>query len=418
MKPNRLIIIKNISQLVTMEGKGIEGNSESFLGIIENASVVIKGQWIIWAGRESEIPPDFLSGDAEIIDAEKKAVVPGFVDSHTHLVFAGSRADEYEMRCFGMTYSEIALKNGGIMKTVNAVRNESEEILTISALERMKTALQNGVTTIEIKSGYGLDLENELKLLRVIKKIAKIQPVRVVPTFLAHIIPPEFRKNRSEYIDDICSRWLPEITKLNLAKFCDVFCDSIAFTKPEAEKILKKALELGLNIKVHADQIERTEGALLASFLSACSADHLDMSDENDLDVMKNAGVVGVLLPGCAVSMCKPVFPHASKYRKLGKYFAFSTDFNPGSSSTQNISLVGTLACSFGGFTPAEALWGITMGGAMALRSDNLAGSIREGKRSDIIVTNVSDYREIFSYFGNSPCRIVFVSGEKYVIRD
>src|SRR5258708_21831779 len=312
--------------------------------VVTNGSLVVKDDRIDWIGPAADLP--VLPSDAESIDDTGKVVLPGFVDSHTHLIFAGSRESEFEQRLQGRTYQEIAAQGGGINATVHRVRQCSKEELKALARPRLERMLRFGVTTIEVKSGYGLSLADEIKCLEAIAELNAEGPVELAPTFLgAHAVPPEYRSNREGYIRLLIDTILPQIARNNLAEFCDVFCETGIFSIPESERILHKARDLGLRLKVHADELSPLGGAELAGRLKAVSADHLLCITDAGIEALAKSGTIATLLPGTAFFLGAAYAP-ARKLIERGLPVALASDCNPGTCPTENLPLVGTMACT------------------------------------------------------------------------
>ncbi len=403
-----LVVVKNIGLLLTMSNRLA----------IADAVVVIKDGVIEWVGPSAEFDLD-LYQDCTVIDADGGLVTPGLVECHTHLVFAGGRSDEFEARATGVPYAEIARRGGGIAKTVKATREASEDQLFELAVPRVYSFLAQGVTTVEAKSGYGLDFDSEMRLLNVAARLDKATPVDIVSTFLgAHSIPAEAKENRAAFVDDICDRWIPEVAQRQLAVFCDVFCESIAFSIDESRRILKAGLLAGLKPKIHAEQLARTGGALLAAELGAVSADHLDFASKQDAKALAEAGTVGVLLPGCAVSMCKPDFPDPKLLQAAGVKIALSTDYNPGSSVTLNLPLMGSFAMAFMGMSAMEVWEAITINAAAALDLQDFVGMVKPGYKGDLVIFHGADPVGPFYEYGGSKVAKVIKEGSVVVRRD
>ena len=350
-----------------------------------------------------------------IVDAQGIVVTPGFVDSHTHLVFAGDRSEEFHLRRSGISYGELLSQGRGILTTVNATRGADTEKLTESALARLHTMCQYGTTTVEAKTGYGLDIITEEACLRILNNLNALETsptyeykrVRVVPTFLgAHVIPPEYRERRSAYVDLIVDEMLPSF--VGLAHFCDVFCEREAFSIEECRRILERAKTLGYKLKIHADQLSPSGGANLAAELGATSADHLDYASDADLDRLREAGVVATLLPGCSYSLRSP-YPSARRFIDCGLHVALATDFNPGTSYCENMQMILNLAMSSMDMSIEEAMQAITINGARALALHDEIGSIEVGKRCELALWSIRDYHEIGYHFGINLIQSVLV---------
>jgi imidazolonepropionase len=380
------MIIKNIAQLI---------RHSSFQ---TDAAIVLDGDRITWLGRAADLPPP--PPDAEVIDATGKIVLPGLIDSHTHLIFAGSREGEFEQRLQGKTYQEIAAQGGGINATVRRVRQASKEELKALARPRLQRVLRFGVTTVEVKSGYGLALADELKCLEAIAELNAEGPVELVPTFLgAHAVPPEYLNDRAGYIRLLCDTMLPEVARNRLAEFCDVFCEQGVFSVLESEAILKRARNLGFKLKVHADELSPLGGAELAAQLGAISADHLLCASDQGIDALAKSGAVATLLPGTAFFLGLPYAP-ARKLIERGVTVALASDCNPGTCPTENLPLVGAMACTQMKMLPAEVISALTINAAAAVGRADRIGSLEVGKQADLVIFDVPDYRHLFYHFG------------------
>jgi len=398
------LLVRNIGRLLTMEpGEGLHG--------IKNAAIVARDGIIQYVGSEASLNFEDAK-DLPVIDAKGGLVTPGLVECHTHTIFAGYRTDEFEARGAGLSYEEITRRGGGIMMTVRATRAASKEELFELGRQRLWRFLSQGVTTVEVKSGYGLTLESEIKILEVVRELKNAVPVDIVPTFLgAHTIPPEYRTSKSKrerFVESIYKEWIPEVAKRGLAVFCDCFCESVAFSVEEAFAVLKAGMEYGLLPKLHADQLSRSGGAALAAELGAVSADHLDFAERSDLEAMARKGVVAVLLPGCALSLGQTRFPDAGFLRKLGLTVALSTDFNPGSSVTQNLFLMGTLAVAYMGLSVREAWEAVTCNSAKAVGLGHKVGKLAIGYQADLLLFPEDDPRICFyEYGGQYPSKVI-----------
>jgi imidazolonepropionase len=338
--------------------------------------------------------------DATWIDARGKVVLPGFIDSHTHLIFAGSRVEEFEQRLRGASYAEIAAQGGGILSTVQRVRQASKEELKSLARPRLRRLLQFGVTTVEVKSGYGLSTADEIKCLEALAELNAEGPWELVPTFLgAHAVPPEYRANREGYLRSLCEEMLPEVARQGLAEFCDVFCETGVFSVAESRRILNRARDLGLRLKLHADELSPLGGAELAAEVGAVSADHLLCITEKGIDALAESGTVATLLPGTAFFLGVDYAP-ARRLLERGVVVALASDCNPGTCMTENLPLLGSMACTGMGMLPSEVVLALTRHSAAALARRDRLGSLTPGKQGDVLVCNVSDYREIFYHFG------------------
>ena len=409
-------VLTGISRLVTMAPDQYGGGA---LGVIPNGALAAREGRIVWVGAEADLARavalDALPDDTRH-DAGGRAVLPGFVDSHTHFVFAGDRAEEFQLRHAGVSYEELARQGRGILGTVRATRASDEETLLALGRARLESFAAHGTTTVEGKTGYGLDMESEARCLAVMQTLAAAPNLpRVVPTFLgAHTLPPEYREHpgdRAAYINLVCERMLPIFAAE--ARFCDVFCERTAFTVEEARRILETARSLGYALKLHANQLGPTGGARLAAELGAVSADHLDFASDEELDLLREAGVVGTLLPGCSFSLSIP-YPPAQRLRDHGVRTALATDFNPGTSYSENMQMMIALAVSAMGMTLDEALLAATRGGAAALALEAEVGSLEPGKRCDLIVMTGSDERELAYHFGVNLVAATYLGGQLF----
>jgi imidazolonepropionase len=373
--------------------------------------VVVQDGKVAWVGPTSELPTRY-SSLATSLDASGCVVMPGFVDCHTHLVFGGYREDEFELRLEGRTYKEIAEAGGGILATVRKTRQASEDDLLLSARRRLDEMLTWGTTTCEIKSGYGLDTETELKMLRVIQQLQTGEPrLTTVPTFLgAHSVPPEYSK--PEYIELLVNEMIPEVARQGLARFCDVFCEEFAFSAEESRRILEAGKQHGLVPKIHADEIEPSRGAEVAAQVGAVSAEHLLLPSDQGLRAMKDKGVVAVLLPGTSLFLKTQAKAPVARMRELGLTMALGSDFNPGSCTILAMPIVISLACLFYGMTIKEALIGATLNAAKALKLEDRKGSLTPGKDADILVLDVPNYKHIPYRLGHNPVKTVIKEGK------
>lgn len=407
--------IVNIGQLVTLAGpvRPRVGKELRELAIIENAALIIEDGRIAATGRYSELK-DKIPPHATVIDAEGRCVTPGFVDAHTHLVFAGNRAAEYEKRIAGATYQEIAAAGGGILSTVAQTRAASEEALLAAARRHRDWMLRSGTTTIEAKSGYGLNRATEMKMLRVLRRLGEEGPVRIVSTLLAaHTLPPEFVGRREQYLEFVAKELIPEVVEARLARYCDAFCDDHAFTVDECRIVLTAARAHGLGLRIHAEQFRPGTGAALAAELGAVTADHLETVTGDALAALRKAGVQPVLLPGSVFCLHRTEYPPARAMVAAGLSIVLATDFNPGSSPAASMPFMLSLGCLQMALTPAEALTAATINAAYSLGLGPEIGSLEAGKRADLLIHEISDYREL-AYFAAAPLRPrVFVGGRE-----
>jgi imidazolonepropionase len=406
-------LITGCSELLTLRGPvPRRGRELRELGLIEDGALLVRDDRIVAVGKQSKVERLPQARRAEKLDLGRRVVLPGFVDSHTHLIFPTSRANEYEQRIAGKTYEEIARAGGGIRATVRAVRSASEKTLSNLARARLREFAAHGTTTVEAKSGYGLDWKNELKILSSLHQLHQDQPLDIVPTFLgAHIVPPEFRKRPQAFIDLLVRAWIPAVATAGLAAFCDVFCDRGAFTVPQARRILLAARACGLVPRIHAEQFARTGAAQLAVEVEAASADHLDRISRGDIRTLAASNVVCTLLPGCSFHLAESHYPPARQLVDAGAIVALATDFNPGTSPTLSMPMILSLACAKLQMTPAEALAAATINPAYSLRQHGRVGSLEVGKYADLAVFDVADYREIPYYFGVNLCKMTIKRG-------
>lgn len=407
------LLLKNIRQLVTVSAGGKPhktGPAMRDLGVIEDATLLIEGQTIRWAGPAREFSLQ-LGDDAEVIDASRFVALPGFVDSHTHLVFAGSRESEFAMRSEGKTYGEIARSGGGILSTVEATRKSSKRDLKQFGAKRLDAMLRHGTTTVEIKSGYGLDPDSEIKILETISELSAEQYTTVVPTFLgAHAIPPEFKKNPDDYVDLVCRRMIPHVSRRKLAVFCDVFCEDGYFSVEQSRRILLAAGDSGLKIKIHADELAPSGGSALSAELKAVSADHLEHIDDGSIGRLRESGVIGVLLPGVSFFLNHRYAP-ARSLIEGGVPVAIASDFNPGSCMSFSMPLMMTIACTHMKMTPEEAVTACTLNAAAALSLSHEYGSLEVGKKADVILYEIPNYRYLPYHFGANHVAMIIKHG-------
>jgi len=412
-----LFALVNSSQLVTLAGANRPrvGAEMRELAIIRDGAMLIRGGNIEAVGSRKEIEAS-LTGDVQIIDAERRVVTPGFVDAHTHLVFAANRADEFEMRCSGITYQEIARRGGGIRSTVRRTRAASESELVAIAQKHASWFLRAGTTTIEAKSGYGLSVEAEMKILRVVRQTGEATPLRCVPTFLgAHEVPEEFLGRTGAYVDLVIEEMLPLVASHKLASFCDVFCEPHIFDPPAARRILEAARRLGFGLRIHADQFSCSGGAMLAATLGTATADHLEHTDAASIAALAAAAVQPVLMPGSVYSIGSKHYPDARAMIDAGLAIVLATDFNPGSSPIASMPVVLSLACTQMKMTPAETITAATINAACSLNLGGQVGSLEAGKHADFVVHEASDYREIPYFLGTQRPAMVFTRGKRVV---
>lgn len=408
----KLAIVKS-SQLVTLAGpkRPRVGAELCELAIIADGALLVSGKKIEAVGPRTEIEP-LIDETCEIIDAAGCVVMPGFVDAHTHPVFGGNRASEFEQRVSGATYQEIAARGGGIKSTVNATRAATDKELLAAGERYASWFLRSGTTTVEAKSGYGLSLEDELRLLRVIKQLDRETPLRYVPTFLgAHDVPEEYKSRRATYVDLIINEMLPAVAREKLAEYCDVFCEAKVFTTDESWRILSAARCHGLALRVHADQLSLSGGAKLAAELGAATADHLEHTDAEGIAALKSAGVQPVLLPASVHALGSARYPAARAMIEAGLAVVLATDFNPGSSPTPSMPMVLSLASIYMKMTPAESITAATINAAYSLGRGDQIGSLEAGKIADFVIHDCEDYRELAYFFGIEHAWKVYAGG-------
>jgi imidazolonepropionase len=407
-----MLVVKNAAQLLASPRPGDRlkrGAALRDLPIIPDGALICRDGRVEWVGPTDALPP--LPAGAEILDATGRVVLPGFVDSHTHLIFAGSREDEFEQRLRGLSYQEIAERGGGINATVRRVRSASKEVLKALARPRLRHLLQHGVTTVEVKSGYGLTTADEVKCLEAVAELNAEGPLELVPTFLgAHAVPPEYRSDRDGYLRLLLDDMLPAVARGRLAEFCDVFCETGVFSVEESRRALARAHDLGLRLKLHADELTPLGGAELAAALGAASADHLLCVTDAGIDALAASGTVATLLPGTAFFLGMPYAP-ARRLIERGAAVALASDCNPGTCPTENLPLVGAMACTQMKMLPAEAVNALTLNAAAALGRADRIGSLEPGKQADFIVCDVPDYRHLFYHFGINHVRRVIKRG-------
>lgn len=394
----------NVSDTVTLWRNARVCASGDPTDIISPGAIAVDGAHIVWIGHDDNIPPQFISAAHKQYDLRQAWITPGLVDCHTHLVYAGNRAQEFEQRLAGATYEEIARAGGGINSTVRATRAADEATLFRESARRLEALLAEGVMAVEIKSGYGLRLADERKMLKVARQLGYRYPVTVYTTFLgAHALPPEFAGRPDDYIRVVCDEMLPALSDEGLVDGVDVFCESIGFTIAQSEKVYAKASKLGLPVKMHAEQLTNSGGAHLACRYNAISADHLEHLDEEGVVAMKNAGVVAVLLPGAFYFLRDTQLPPIDLLRKHQVPTAIATDSNPGTSPTTSILLMLNMACTLFRMTPAEALLGVTRNGAQALGKSDTHGSLAAGRLADFCVWDVESLAELSYWTGFNP---------------
>lgn len=407
------LFISNISQLLTVASHGKpakHGPEMRDVGLLRDAAVLCRDGKIAWAGPMAEWR-GALPDEVATFDAAGMVVLPGFVDSHTHMMFAGSRENEFALRCQGATYREIAESGGGILSTVRCVRAATKKELKRSTVRYLTDMMRYGTTTVEIKSGYGLSLDDEVKMLEAINELADEEMMTVVPTFLgAHAVPFEYAGRRAEYVKLVVETMLPYVGKKKLAAFCDVFCEKGYFELDESEKILREGKRWGMAVKIHAEELTALGGAELAARLGAVSADHLECVSESGITALRDGGVVATLLPGVSFNL-KSAYAPARRMIDQGMAVAIASDFNPGSCMSYSMPMMMTIACTQMRMSPEEALSAATLNGAAALGLSATHGSVEVGKAADLLIADVPDYRFLAYHYGSNHIRRTVKNG-------
>jgi imidazolonepropionase len=413
MTESERLVLQATQVLTCPGGAGARrGDALSNVGLVEDGAVAIADGRVEAVGKKAELRDRFP--DAPRVDLSGCVLSPGLIDSHTHAVFGAWRLDEYELRCAGVPYMEIAKRGGGINASVADLRRRSEEELVQLARGRLRRMLEHGTTTAEVKSGYGLTLEDELKMLRAIRTLSDEDWIDIVPTFLgAHSIPSEYKERRAEYVELVAQQMMPAVAESRLAIFCDVFMEPGVFTPGETRRILESAVGHGLVPRIHADEFESSGGAELACEFGAASADHLGAVSDSGIAALADSGTVATLLPGTLLFLGKEGYPPARKLIDRGVAVALATDFNPGSSPTVNLQVVMSLACSRLSMSPAEAFVAATANGAAALRLSDGSGTLEVGAPADIAAFGVPDYRLVPYLYGTNHCVAVWKRGRR-----
>lgn len=417
--PTRPFLIAHCRQLLTLRGSRRPRRRRQLaaLGIIRDGAVLMQGDRIVAVGTTRAVERHPLARRAKKFHARDLIVLPGFVDSHTHLLFPASRADEYEQRIAGLGYEQITRRGGGILSTVRKLRRADKQSLQQQARRWLGEFATHGTTTLEAKSGYGLSLGSELKMLEILRRLHREGPLELVATFLgAHVVPPEYKRKPDAYLDLLVRRMIPAVAARGLAEFCDVFCDRGAFMLTQARLILTAARVCGMEPRLHAEQLARTGGARLAVQLHAASVDHLERINRADIRALAASDTICTLLPGAVFHLGKSSYAPARALIDAGAAVALATDFNPGTSPTVSMPMILSLACTQMRMTPAEAIAAATINGAHALRRADRLGSLEAGKQADLCAFELSDYREIPYYFGVNLCRLTIKRGQ--VIHD
>ncbi len=415
-----MFLVRNLAQIATPIGRGaVRGRDMRSLRVIHHAALLIHAGHFVWVGREDDLPPALHAQISNEVDGRSGTVIPGFIDTHTHLPFAGLRESEFNRRLHGETYEQIASSGGGIASTVQATRAASENLLVANVQRRTATMAQYGTTTAEAKSGYGLDLENEIKQLRAIQRAAPSSPVRLVPTCLAaHEFPPESRGNaaaRRAYLERVIHEILPAVAAENLAVFCDAFVERGVFTREEGESVLRAGIALGMIPRLHADELSDTDGAALAVEVGAASADHLMHISERGIDALAASNTVANLLPATSFFLMSDRYAPARQLIEKGAIVSLSTDCNPGSSMTESMQMVLQMASLRMKLTVEEALTAATLNGAYSLRLADEIGSIEVGKRADFLILDAPNYLHLVYHLGVNLIRAVYRDGIRRV---
>ena len=417
--PTRPFLIAHCRQLLTLRGSRRPRRRRQLaaLGLIRDGAVLMQGDRIVAVGTTRAVERHPLARRANKFHARELIVLPGFVDSHTHLLFPASRADEYEQRIAGLGYEQIARRGGGILSTVRKLRRADNQSLQQQARRWLGEFATHGTTTLEAKSGYGLSLGSELKMLEILRRLHREGPLELVATFLgAHVVPPEYKRKPDAYLDLLIRQMIPAVAARGLAEFCDVFCDRGAFMLTQARLVLTAARVCGMELRLHAEQLARTGGARLAVQLHATSVDHLERINRADIRALAASDTICTLLPGAVFHLGKSSYAPARALIEAGAAVALATDFNPGTSPTVSMPMILSLACTQMRMTPAEAIAAATINGAHALRRADRLGSLEAGKQADLCAFELSDYREIPYYFGVNLCRLTIKRGQ--VIHD
>ncbi|MBZ5701322.1 MAG: imidazolonepropionase [Acidobacteriia bacterium] len=411
------LLITGASQLLTLRGRAPRrGKALSNLGIVKDGAVLVRNGVIAAVGTRAQVEAHPEARGAERLELGGRVALPGFVDSHTHLIHAASRAEEYDLRIAGASYEEIARKGGGILNSVKKLRAATAEALKQRAHAALRQFAANGTTTVEAKSGYGLDIASELKILGLHRELQQEQPLEIVSTFLgAHVVPREYRgkaRGADDYVELLATRLIPQVAREGLAEYCDVFCDRGAFSVKQARRVLTAGRACGMTPRLHAEQLARTGATQLAVELHAASCDHLEKINRADIRALAKSNTVATLLPGCCFHLGLEHYGPARELIEAGAIVALATDYNPGTSPTLSMPMILSLACTQMRMTPGEAIAAATINAAYALGRQKQLGSLEVGKLADLAVFEVADYREIPYYFGVNTCGMTIKRGK------
>lgn len=414
-RSTRALFFRDAEQLLTLAGGPLprRGRALGELGIIKGGGVLIQDEAIVAAGRTRDLASRARRLKALPVDCRGRVVMPGFVDCHTHLIFAGSRVGDFERRIRGQSYEQISASGGGIACSARLLARASKPQLKAQAITFLEQFAAHGTTTLEVKSGYGLDPRNEIKTLEVVRELTATSPLELVPTLLAaHALPKEFRSRRAEYLNRVIRQLIPAVARRHLAEFVDCFCDRGAFTRAECRQVLEAGKRFGLGLRIHAEQLHRSAIGREAALMGAKSADHLDNMSQSDIRNLARTKTVAVLLPASNFNLATRHYPPARRLIEAGAAVALATDFNPGTSPTLNMQFVLALACTQMRMTPAEAIVAATLNAAYSLGRAARLGSFEPGKQADLAVMDVDDYRKIPYYFGWNHCVMTVKRGK------
>ncbi len=411
------LLVINAKELLTLAGKPEprRGKEMSELAIVKNGAMAINNGLIVEVGETQNITSKYEA--VEVVDATDRVVMPGFVDPHTHPIFVDTRENEFAMRIQGKSYVEISLSGGGIRSTMNSTRDADEETLFQLAKKRINKLISVGTTTLEAKSGYGLTTESELKQLKVIKRLNDEMPIDIVPTFMgAHEFPPEYKDDHESYLKILEDEMLPAVAEQGIARYCDIFTELHVYNIVESRRVMKRAKELGLELKMHADEIEPIGGAELAAEMGCISADHLGAASDEGIKAMADAGVIATLLPATIFSLGMKSYARARKMIELGVPVALATDYNPGSCNADSQQIIATLGCLQMKMLPAEAIIATTINAAYAIGMGDKVGSLEKGKQANFLVMDMPSFGFLPYHFGSSNCEKIYIKGQRFTV--